>query len=155
MSHFEGVTIKPLYRLPKDPMDCWQWIGSIDSAGYGRKMHRGESLTCSRWMWETQNGKLPDCLVISNSCGNKACCNPYHAVITTMTGAKRDGINTTLTTADVLEIKRAKATKTLHTATHLADKFGVDSGAIRAIWRGETWKGKGAKAIPAIMAQAL
>lgn len=112
-------------------------------------------MTASRWLWETMNGTLPNCLVIRMKCDSKQCCNPWHMEITTMTGAKRDGINTTLTTADVLEIKRAKATKTLHTATHLADKFGVDSGAIRAIWRGETWKGKGAKAIPAITRQAL
>lgn len=140
MSHHEGVTIKQLVKLPKDPMDCWQWLGSIDAAGYGRKMHRGRSMTCARFMWETMNGALPDALVIRNKCGRNDCCNPWHAEITTMTCAKRHGITTVLTTADVLEIKRAKKNKTLHTAQHLADRFGVLPGAIREIWRGGTWK---------------
>jgi hypothetical protein len=57
-----------------------------------------------------------------------------------MAEAQRHGAAAALLPADVIEIKRARKTKTLHTARHLADRFGVHPAAIHAVWRGRTWR---------------
>lgn len=140
MSHIAGTTIKPMVRLPKNPGDCWEWLGTVDDAGYARKQYRRRSLTAARWMWETLWGALPEALVITTTCGSRTCCNPAHLRACSITDAQREGDASVLLPADVIEIRRARKTKTMHTATHLAERFGVTSSAVRAIWKGQTWR---------------
>ena len=140
MSHAEGTTIKPMVRLPRDPGACWEWLGNVDANGYARKQHRRRSMTAARWMWETLWGALPESLVVVTSCGSRTCCNPSHLRATTLTEAQREGIGATLTPADVTDIRRARKGRTIHTANLLAERHGVNPSAIRAIWKGQTWR---------------
>jgi len=140
MSHIAGTTIKPMVRLPKEPGACWEWLGSVDAAGYARKQHRRRSLTAARWMWETLWGALPEAIVITTTCGSRTCCNPAHLRACPLPEAQRNGDMAVLLPADVIEIRRARKAKTMHTAQHLAERFGVHPQAIRAIWKGQTWR---------------
>lgn len=140
MSHAEGTTIKPMVRLPRDPAACWEWLGTVDAAGYARKQHRRRSMTAARWMWETLWGALPEALVVITSCGSRTCCNPAHLRAVPLTEAQRSGIAATLTSADVIDIRRARKGRTLHTASLLAERHGVLPSTIRAIWKGQTWR---------------
>lgn len=140
MSHVEGTTIKPMVRLPRDPAACWEWLGAVDANGYARKQHRRRTMTAARWMWETLWGALPASLVVVTSCNNRACCNPAHLRAITLTEAQRVGVAATLTPADVIDIRRARKGRTLHTASLLAERHGVNPSAIHAIWKGQTWR---------------
>jgi hypothetical protein len=140
MSHVAGTTIKPLVKLPRNPADCWVWLGTVDPNGYARKQHRRRCMTAARWMWETLWGALPEALVVVTTCGNRQCCNPSHLRAETFTEAKRNGQNTILLPGEVSEIRQARKTKTMHTANHLAERHGVHPATIRAIWKGQLWR---------------
>lgn len=138
MPHVEGTTIKPMVRLPRDPTACWEWLGTVDANGYARKQHRRRSMTAARWMWETLWGALPEALVVVASCHSRTCCNPAHLRAIPLAEAQRAG--DTLTPADVIDIRRARKSRTLHTARLLAERHGVNPSAIHAIWKGQTWR---------------
>ena len=142
MARFTGEVLFPQVKLGKDPADCWTWLGGKTSGGYGKKTYGGRTVSAHRWMWVQLFGAIPDGLVIDHLCSNRECVNPHHLQVVTQAVNMQRGINATLTPLDVLEIRKAKKTRTLHTAAHLAEKFNVRPDAIRCIWGGKTW-GKG------------
>lgn len=139
MSHFDGEVMKPLVQLGRTPADCWTWLGAVADTGYGRKQYGGKPELAHRWMWRQLFGPIPAGLIVSQTCGNRTCTNPHHLVATTQAAGVRAGVSTKLMPADVIEIKRARKDRTLHTASLLAERFGVSSQTIRDIWRGHSW----------------
>ena len=69
--------------------ECWEWLGSKDSCGYGRFGFRYTLLSSHRVAWELTNGKIIDTLHILHRCDNPACCNPDHLFI----GTHQDNMN--------------------------------------------------------------
>ncbi len=144
--HVPGATIKPLVKLPKNPSDCWQYLGAIDrTTGYGKKQWHGRSYLAHRWLWMQLFGPIPDDLPLHNICDNKACMNPYHWGISTQADICRDSVRTVLTAGDVTEIKRVpkaqRKTKIerASVATALAQRFGCSRQLIYDIWKGRAW----------------
>lgn len=98
------------------------------------------------------NGVLPAELDIMHTCDNPPCCNPKHLKAATTLENMRDSkakgrhahgerAKSKLTEAQVREIKRDYVAVHCHktNAKELADRYGVCSGAISAIIRGDAW----------------
>lgn len=134
-----GQTIKALVALPKDPNDCWPFQGAIKASGHGTKTHMGQQMSAHRWMWASLFGTIPAGMVVYHSCDRKDCVNPYHLRLGHQADANRDAVTTVLTPADVAEIRRHKKTKTIHTAQHLAGRYGCSAALVRDVWRGTAW----------------
>lgn len=134
-----GQTIKPQVKLGKRAEDCWQWLGPKTDAGHGKKTYCGREVMAHRWVWEMLFGPIPAGLVVYATCGTTGCTNPHHLACGYIADARRQATDVKLLPADIADIRAAKATASLHTATHLADRHGVSPNTIRDIWRGTTW----------------
>jgi len=68
---------------------CWDWIGNVNSSGYGRIRYLGPKVLVHRLMFSWVNGVglsriiSRDNLIIDHICNNKRCCNPEHLRLTT------------------------------------------------------------------------
>jgi hypothetical protein len=62
---------------------CWTWTGTLNK-GYGRIIYQGRQLMVHRVCWELLVGPIPSELSIDHLCRNKACCNPSHLEVVTL-----------------------------------------------------------------------
>ena len=69
--------------------ECWGWLASSDSCGYGRFRFRSKLLSAHRVSWEIHNGKIPNGLHILHKCDNPNCVNPNHLSL----GTHQDNMN--------------------------------------------------------------
>lgn len=134
-----GQVIKPQVALGKTPNDCWRWLGPKAPDGHGKKTFHGKDVMARRWLWEQLFGPIPAGLVVYGTCGTPECVNPHHLACGFMADASRQSMTAKLLPADIADIRAAKATATLATAGHLAERHGVSPNTIRDIWRGDTW----------------
>ncbi|GAA4175946.1 HNH endonuclease [Gryllotalpicola koreensis] len=58
--------------------DCWLWIGSKDSAGYGQVSVKGAMRKAHRVSYETAVGPILPGMQIDHLCRVRACVNPDH-----------------------------------------------------------------------------
>lgn len=59
--------------------DCWRWMGSATTVGYGQMwVDRGRTTLAHRYSYETMVGPVPDGLHLDHLCMNKLCVNPAH-----------------------------------------------------------------------------
>jgi hypothetical protein len=65
---------------------CVLWDGCINSKGYGCFCPGGavSPVLAHRWIWEHQNGLIPDALTVDHLCANKACVNVAHMELVTV-----------------------------------------------------------------------
>lgn len=134
-----GQTIKPQVKLGKRADDCWEWLGPKTDGGHGKKTYLGRCVMAHRWIWEMLFGPIPAGLVVYATCGTAGCTNPHHLACGYIADARRQASDVKLLPADIAEIRAAKATASLHTASHLAGRYGVTPGTIRDIWNGVSW----------------
>ena len=58
--------------------ECWEWLTTCYSNGYGQ-FRMGEVSKCAhRVAWELANGPIQAGLEIDHTCLNKRCVNPHH-----------------------------------------------------------------------------
>ncbi len=59
--------------------DCWVWIGSRSSSGYGRiSNENGRQEQANRVAWRLANGPIPDGFDVCHHCDNPPCVRPDH-----------------------------------------------------------------------------
>lgn len=64
---------------------CWDWVGAINSCGYGNIKIAGRNFKAHRIVYEKVWGvKLPRRRVLDHLCRNRACVNPWHTEPTTV-----------------------------------------------------------------------
>jgi hypothetical protein len=61
----------------RGPQECWPWLGSMRN-GYGAIKHEHGVLGTHVVAFVIANGAVPDGLIVTHSCDNRACCNPSH-----------------------------------------------------------------------------
>lgn len=61
-----------------DAWGCWDWLGSINSYGYGRAFPWSTTFMAHRLVWETLVGPIPDGMQLDHLCRNRRCVNPDH-----------------------------------------------------------------------------
>lgn len=65
--------------------DCWVWTGLIDRAnGYGLIREGSRTFLAYRYIYEATIGVPPPGLRMKQLCGNRACVNPNHVEIDTV-----------------------------------------------------------------------
>lgn len=58
--------------------ECIIYTGTLDPDGYGLYFFRGVTRRANRVAWFLENGEIPDGMVVSPTCGNRACVSPQH-----------------------------------------------------------------------------
>ena len=58
--------------------DCWPWLRSVSSGGYGQFFFEGRLHTAHRVAYELTKGAIPEGLQLDHLCRNRRCCNPDH-----------------------------------------------------------------------------
>lgn len=67
--------------IKKGDSECWEWIASISTPGYGQISEggrKGRNLGAHRVSYELYKGKIPNDLVVDHICRNRRCVNPNH-----------------------------------------------------------------------------
>lgn len=69
---------------------CWNWIGPLESGGYGRLKIAGKFRRASRVVWEVYRGEIPASLCVLHRCDNPRCVNTDHLYLGTQEDNMRD-----------------------------------------------------------------
>jgi hypothetical protein len=77
--------------------DCWIWTGAKNHNGYGSIMfysspHNYSSRLAHRMSYQVFVGDIPDGMVVSHTCDNRACVNPDHLRVSTQVDNIKDMI---------------------------------------------------------------
>lgn len=133
----------------RGPDDCWPWLASLYSNGYGQ-FHFSEHVNtlAHRMTYELTYGAEPIGLCC-HKCNNRKCCNPKHlydgtysqntqqAVAETQMNQGQKQGSSVLTNDSVREMKLLL--KYGHTRKEMMERYSVKYWTVRAIDDGMTW----------------
>jgi hypothetical protein len=74
------------------PTECWQWIGSLDSDGYGQLTYRHKHYRAHRFFFEYFTNTSLGTNHLDHLCRNRACINPNHLEPVTLQENLRRGL---------------------------------------------------------------
>lgn len=66
------------YINVKEDVECWPWLATKDSFGYGNLNVEGVIRKAHSLMYRKIHGPIPLGFEIMHLCNNPACCNPFH-----------------------------------------------------------------------------
>ena len=148
----------------RGPDDCWEWVASRNSQGYGQFSIGGRKFArAHRFSWELHNGPIAGGLFVCHQCDNPSCVNPSHLFLGTNNDNIQDAVkkgriasgdrsgarthpermnhahgeahqNAKLTEKQVIMILRDNR---LH--REIAAEYGVSRGLVSMIKRGIAW----------------
>ena len=134
--------------------DCWLWIGTLSSNGYGRWRLNGREIGAHRFAFAISEDRNPFSLnLICHTCDNKACVNALHLFEGTPRDNVMDSVSkgrwqpcrrgensnfSKLTLDNVIQI-RALARIPGKTHQQLAKQFGISRPGITRIINRDTW----------------
>ena len=136
---------------------CWLWTGATGSAGYGLIYNNGKVQSAHRVSWEMHNGDIITGdgyhgICVLHKCDVKSCVRPDHLFL----GSHQDNITdkekkgrgrqakgsaqylAKLTESNVLAIRALR--KSGWPTALLAQKYGVNPGAIWQVVNRKTWR---------------
>jgi hypothetical protein len=59
-----------------NPADCWPWLKSCGSHGYGQTWDKVTVRLTHRVAWTLTYGPIPEGMTVDHECRNRRCCNP-------------------------------------------------------------------------------
>lgn len=137
------------------PGECWLWTAGKNSYGYGDVWARGKVRKAHRESYEDEHGEgSADGLVVRHKCDVRACVNPAHLELGTVSDNNRDMMergrnaqakgeangSAKLTEADVRTIRATYVSGCREFGQHaLGRRFGVTQSVICDIVRREIW----------------
>jgi len=124
--------------------ECWNWMGSKNSWGYGRIAFKSTHQAAHRYAYDEFKGAIPASMLVCHNCDNPGCVNPDHLFLGTpadnMADMSRKGRHIgarKLNEDKVREIRALLKSELTHKA--IAVKYGVGRSAIGAISTKQTW----------------
>lgn len=70
-------------KVDKTP-ECWLWKASVQPAGYGQFWLNGTYIGAHRYAYQLLVGPIPDGLQVDHLCRVRACVNPGHMEVVTL-----------------------------------------------------------------------
>ncbi len=117
---------------------CWNWLGCVNSDGYGRVRIGGVSQFVHRAMMEWKVGrKLDRAEVVDHLCRNKACARPSHLEVVTSAENTRRGWTARLHWVTVAKIRAAR--KEGQTLKQIGRAFDIHYTHVLKICNGTRW----------------
>ncbi len=117
---------------------CWIWRRSLSRKGYGWRKYRGRNTGAHRIAWIEAGREIPSGLQLDHLCRQRACVNPDHLELVTLTENVRRGANTKLSPDDVRRIRAAAADG--EPKLHIARRFGVADATVHDIVHLRSWR---------------
>jgi hypothetical protein len=81
----------------RGPDDCWPWLGSLNSKGYGQLSYKDQKLRAHAISFDLHGGVLPVVIgarsVVMHTCDNPICVNPAHLVGGTQSQNMKDAVS--------------------------------------------------------------
>lgn len=157
MKHVKAVTgdmkADLLWRMVAigDPDQCWPWLGTKTSHGYGVAQRNGRRILAHRVAFAIKHGDITSGLVVRHKCDNPSCVNPNHLEVGTQAdnlqdcrnrGRRADGERhpmAKLTTRAVWAIRSGYAAGGV-SMSQLAATHGVGIRTIHAVVHCQRWK---------------
>jgi HNH endonuclease len=142
-----GFTCSEKFRLLSNVQvteNCWLWKGGVDICGYGSTNFKGSrKARAHRVAYELFKEPIPKGMLVLHRCDNPSCCNPDHLFVGTQKDnkkdqASKDRIGWKLKAADVIEIKKLRASGMVMRA--IANLYKVGESTISHIINGRKWK---------------
>ena len=140
------------YVNKKSEDECWTWnVFKRNTQRYGAFSIKNKTYRSHRVSWFIHNGEIPEGLCVCHTCDNRSCVNPNHLFLGTYQDNARDRDKKErgadgekngkhkLTEKQVSEI-REKYVPRKCTLKMLAEEYGVNYTAIRAIVKYVSWK---------------
>ncbi len=136
--------------------DCWDWIGSKNSVGYGQFAYQGGPKLAHRLAYGTWVGELVPGKFVCHTCDNRACVNPKHLFQGSPKWNSKDSISkgrfklpksrlgeehpdAKLSVAAVIDIRSASPKRGY--VMRLARQYGVSHKVVNQVRSRKTWKG--------------
>lgn len=134
--------------------ECWPWIASIDTHGYGNFNVGGYCEKAHRVGWFVWFGEWPGEFFVLHSCDNPPCQNPKHWRLGTHTENMHDKVtrsrqhrmpgesnpNAKVSLEIALQIKSEYVYRKNGGVIALAKKYGISKSQVHNIVTGESWK---------------
>jgi hypothetical protein len=134
--------------------ECWEWVGSISSNGYGKYLFEGKFYLAHRLSYMLLISDIPKNKLVLHKCDNPKCVNPKHLYVGTQKDNMQDkvrrgrmpcmsGENSPSSKLTWKKIEQAK--KLSHEGSSLRSigkMFNVHHWTIGLALKGKTWRSK-------------
>jgi hypothetical protein len=79
LAEIERILTRYGHHIRFHPYGCWEWIGTIDTKGYGvASVSKSKNVRAHRLIYEAFRGPISDGLDLDHLCRNRSCVNPHH-----------------------------------------------------------------------------
>lgn len=129
------------WQKVKKSHDCWNYIGALNTSGYGWLTRDSKQIAAHRYSWNLHYGEIPKNKHVLHNCDNAACVNPSHLYLGTHSDnmidrAKRRRCKTQkLSVTDVSSIRNLRAQGV--TCQTISETFGISNGHVSAVATGK------------------
>lgn len=153
-SHKKSLEYRFYEKIAFGSTECWHWIGTIDSVGYGRLMHPKEN-KAHRISWIIHVGQIPKGMKILHRCDLRSCVNPDHLFLGSQSDNVKDMMNkkrnvakglngelnpmAKLTSEDVEKMKNIRKS-TAMSFNKIAKIMGISTMTVYRACTGKSWR---------------